>query len=144
MTVSTEYADYVLEQLTPVISLRTGRFFGGIGIFSGSVQFAMIMGNSLYFVVNDVTRPKYEEAGMGPFSYVTAKGRIRVGKYFELPEEVLLDPNQLRIWARESIAAANSSKEKNSKIKSKPLPRRTTKRRQSKKTSMARLKRRRR
>lgn len=59
----------------------------------------MIMGNSLYFAVDEGTRKKYEQAGMRPFSYMTKKGRVQVRKYFELPEDVLTDPEQLRLWA---------------------------------------------
>ncbi len=112
MSASTEYAEYVLELLEPIGPVRTGRFFGGVGLSSGSTQFAMIMGNSLYFVVDDGTRPKYERAGMAPFSYATKKGRVQVKKYFELPEEILTDPEQLRLWANESMRIAAESKGK--------------------------------
>ena len=53
MSASTEYSEYALELLESVGPLRTGRFFGGIGIYCESVHFAMIMGNSLYFVVGE-------------------------------------------------------------------------------------------
>lgn len=110
MTASIEYTEYVLEHLTPVGPLHTGRFFGGVGISSGAIQFAMIMGNSLYFVVDESTRKKYEQMGMQPFSYLTKKGRVQVRKYFELPEEVLTDPAQLRIWADEAMSVAHKTK----------------------------------
>ena len=111
MSASTEFTEYVLELLEPIGPVRISRFFGGVGISHGLVQFAMIMGNSLYFVVNDNTRQKYEKVGMTAFSYVTKKGRVQVRKYFELPEEVLTDTEQLRLWASESIqVAANTQK----------------------------------
>lgn len=114
MTASAEYTEYVLEMLEPIGPVRTGRFFGGVGIFSGSVQFAMIMGNALYFVVDDDTRPRYERAGMAPFSYMTKKGRVQVRRYYELPENVFTDPEQLRLWAEESkrIAAKDRKPKK--------------------------------
>jgi len=111
LSASAEYTEYVLELLEPIGPVRISRFFGGVGISHGLVQFAMIMGNSLYFVVNDNTRQKYEEAGMTAFSYATKKGRVQVRKYFELPEEVLTDAEKLRLWASESIqVAANTQK----------------------------------
>ena len=110
MTTSTQFADYVLELLESVGPVRTSRFFGGVGISRGDVQFAMIMGSSLYLVVDDSTRPKYENAGMAPFSYTTKKGRIQVRRYFELPEDILTDPDELRIWVRESIEVAGKVK----------------------------------
>ncbi|MGB7816637.1 MAG: TfoX/Sxy family protein [Methylotenera sp.] len=110
MSPSTEFEEYVLELLEPIGSVRTSRFFGGVGITYDAVQFAMMMGNSLYFVVDESTRRKYEQVGMQSFSYMTKKGRVQVRKYYELPEDVLTDHEQLRIWARESILVANKSK----------------------------------
>ena len=110
MTASAEYTEYVLELLQPLGPVQTNLFFGGMGISDGSIQFAMIMGNSLYFVVDVNTRQKYEQAGMRPFSYMTKKGRVQVRKYFELPEDVLTDPAQLRIWADEAMGVARKTK----------------------------------
>jgi DNA transformation protein and related proteins len=110
---SAEYTEYVLELLEPIGSLRTSRFFGGVGLYFNSVQFAMMMGNGLYFVVNETTRKKYEQAGMQPFSYMTKKGRIFVRKYFELPEDILTDSEQLRLWASEAIQVAGKTKKHN-------------------------------
>lgn len=110
MSANAEYTEYVLELLAPIGPLRTSRFFGGVGLLRGSVQFAMIMGNSLYFVVDDNTRPKYEQAGMTSFSYTTRKGEVQVRRYFELPEEVLTDAEQLRLWVNESIRVASQTK----------------------------------
>ena len=110
MSASAEYTEYVLELLEPLGRVRTTRFFGGIGLCVGNAQFAMIMGNSLYFVVDDSTRPKYEKAGMVPFAYLTKKGRVLVRRYFELPEEILTDAQALKLWAAESIKLAARAK----------------------------------
>ena len=109
MSTSTEYTTYVLDQLAPIGPLTTSRFFGGVGLSRDTVQFAMIMGNSLYFVVDDTTREKYIAAGMACFSYLTKKGRVQVRRYFELPEEVLTDPAELRRWAKEATQVAGDS-----------------------------------
>ena len=112
MAASAEYTEYVLELLSPVGPVTVGRFFGGVGLSRASVQFAMIMDNSLYFVVDDMTRARYEAAGMQAFSYATKKGRVQVRRYFELPEDVLSDPDELRVWAQESLRVASKKKTK--------------------------------
>ncbi|MFZ2449049.1 MAG: TfoX/Sxy family protein [Methylovulum miyakonense] len=109
-TPSAEYAEYVLELLEPIGAVQSGRFFGGVGISNGYAQFAMIMGNSLYFVVDEDTRKKYEKVGMEAFSYMTKKGRVQVRRYFELPEDVLTHPEQLRLWANEAMYVAGKTK----------------------------------
>lgn len=106
MSASAEYTEYVLELLEPLGRVRTARFFGGVGLTLGNAQFAMIMGNSLYFVVDESTRPKYEKAGMTSFSYLTKKGRVQVRRYYELPEEILTDAQALKLWAAESVKLA--------------------------------------
>ena len=73
----------------------------------------MIMGNCLYFAVDDNSRKKYEQAGMQSFSYLTKRGRVQVRKYFELPEDVLTDSEQLRLWANEAMHVAGKTKKPN-------------------------------
>ena len=121
MTASTQFTDYALELLESVCPVRTGRFFGGVGISRGDVQFAMIMGSSLYLVVDESTRPKYENAGMAPFSYTTKKGRIQVRRYFELPEEILTDPDELRAWVQESMGIAAKVKQPKATKATRPM-----------------------
>ncbi len=50
---------------------------------------------------------------MQSFSYLTKKGRVQVRKYYELPEEVLTDPAQLRLWADEAMGIARKTKKPN-------------------------------
>ena len=109
MSASPEFIEYVRELLVPLGTLKDGKFFGGFAFKSGSKQFAMIMGNTLYFCVNDQTRPKYEALGMEPFSYSTKKGRVRVNKYFSVPEELFEDQEQLVEWASEAVRSAYSA-----------------------------------
>ena len=47
---------------------------------------------------------------MALFSYMTKKGRVQVRRYYELPENVLTDPEQLRRWADESKRIATNGK----------------------------------
>jgi DNA transformation protein len=124
-TPSEEYTEYILELLEPIGSVQTGRFFGGVGISNGIAQFAMMMGNSLYFVVDKDTRTKYEQAGMQPFSYETKRGRVQVRRYFELPEDILEDPEQLRTWAHEAMHIAEKTKPKKARKRNALKSRRT-------------------
>jgi DNA transformation protein len=59
----TEFIDHIMDLLAPVPGLTKRRMFGGTGISADSVQFAMIIGDTLYFVVDDTTRPRYEQMG---------------------------------------------------------------------------------
>lgn len=107
---SDDYAEFVKDQLSSLGGVSTSRFFGGTSLSSEGTQFAMIMGSSLYFVVDDSTRPKYERMGSSCFSYDTKKGRVAVGKYYAVPAELLEDQEQLVSLARESIRVASALK----------------------------------
>ena len=60
MTVSAGFRSYVLEQLGRVLSnVRSRSMFGGVGIYSGDLFFALIDDDTLYFKVDDSTRPGF-------------------------------------------------------------------------------------
>ncbi len=112
MSASKEFIAYIMALLEPVAAIEGSKFFGGYGIKSDGVQFAMIMGNSLYFVVDDKTRVMYEKHEMKPFSYMTKNGERLVKRYFEVPFELLENPDELLDWARESIGIAKATSKK--------------------------------
>ena len=102
-----DYLDFVLDCMAAVAPVRGVRFFGGTGLIMDGVQFAYVSGNNrLYFVVDDETRPAYEAAGMGPFWYTRKTGRREVRRWYELPEDVLQDAEELRGWMRDAVRIA--------------------------------------
>lgn len=102
-----DYLDFVLDCMAAVGPVRGVRFFGGTGLVMDGVQFAYVSGNNrLYFVVDDETRPAYEAAGMGPFWYTRKTGRREVRRWYELPEDVLQDAEELRGWMRGAVRIA--------------------------------------
>ncbi len=106
MAVSPEFQAFVAELLAPVGPFAIRRMFGGAGAFYDDVMFALIIGEVLYFKVDDTNRPDFEAAGKGPFSYDTKHGRRALGGYFELPDEIFETPDEFAVWARRSIDVA--------------------------------------
>lgn len=103
---SSEFAAYVMEQLAPVGEVTGRRFFGGVGLKSASALFAMIMDGTLYFAVDDASRPQYERRGSRCFSFDSKKGRVDVKRFFEVPADILEEQDALVAFARTAIAAA--------------------------------------
>ncbi len=114
MSVSAEFQSYIREKFEILGDVAFSRFFGGISISYNNVQFAMAMGNTLYFCVDDGSRTNYMEIGMQPFSYASKKGTVIVKKYYSIPEEVLDNPGTLREWAQVAIKAAHATSKKKS------------------------------
>lgn len=77
--------------------------FGGHGIYSRDVFFAIHYEDRLYFRVDDETRPAYERAGMEPFE---PPNKSPVRSYYEVPPDVVASRGPLREWAEAARDAA--------------------------------------
>lgn len=109
MAVSASYRGYVLEQLGAVMPVTAKSMFGGVGVYSAGLFFALMDDDRVYFKVDDSNRPDYEAKGMGAFHPF---GDERAMAYFEVPEDVLEDTEELERWMRRSlrVAAAKARK----------------------------------
>ncbi|MFL5487735.1 MAG: TfoX/Sxy family protein [Gemmatimonadaceae bacterium] len=111
MTVSSSFQALVVDQLNRAVhGIRARRMFGGVGLYSDDLFFALIADDTLYFKVDASTKPDYESRGMGPFRPFGDAGETM--QYYELPEDVLEDPDSLRVWAEKSLAIARHKKRK--------------------------------
>ena len=118
MPVSAGYQTFVLDQLRRVFAtVRARRMFGGVGLYADDLFFAVLDDDALYFKVDETTRPEFEARGMPPFRPIEGVATIQ---YFQVPEEVLEDPEALRRWAEQALAVARLKK----KTKGRPTRRR--------------------
>ena len=109
MPVSPSYRAFVLDQLGRVaVSVRARGMFGGVGIYAEEVFFALIDDDVLYFKVDDTTRPDFEARGMGPFRPFGEGGEVM--QYYQVPEEMLEDLQELRVWAERALMVARRAK----------------------------------
>jgi DNA transformation protein len=108
MPVTPGFTDFVVEQLDGCGAITTTRMFGGVGIYSGDVFFAIIDNDILYLKVDDSTRTDFERAGCGPFR---PYGDDRESKqYYDVPVAVLEDAGTLAAWGKKAIAVAMAAK----------------------------------
>jgi DNA transformation protein len=102
--VSREFREYVLEQLGRVAPVTARAMFGAVGIYSGGLFFALIDDDAVYLKVDDTNRPGFEAAGMGPFRPYGDESHVM--QYYELPAELLEDPDRLRPWMHGALDVA--------------------------------------
>ncbi|MFL5618588.1 MAG: TfoX/Sxy family protein [Gemmatimonadaceae bacterium] len=111
MAVSPGYQAFVLDQLRRVLNgVRAKRMFGGVGLYSDELFFALIDDDVLYLKVDDATRPDFEQRGLPPFQPF-GEGSAPM-QYYQLPEDLLEDPEALRPWAEGAVAVARRAKRK--------------------------------
>jgi len=115
MAVNKSFWDYVMEQLEVVGNVSSRKLFGGVGIYTGDLFFALIGQSTLYFKVDDSTRGDFEELGMKAFQ--PYKDNKQTMQYYEVPIDVLEDREQIEIWANKAIEVAVRARSKKKKKK---------------------------
>lgn len=94
------YVEDALEAL-PALELRP--MFGGAGIYSGDTMFAILHRGRVYLKTDPAGAHAFVQRGAGPF-------RPRPGStlksYYEVPADVIDDPERLLDWARTALAVA--------------------------------------
>ena len=104
MAVSPGFAQFVVEQLDGCAPIVTKRMFGGVGIYSGDIFFALIDNDILYLKTDESNRKDFEAAGSGPFRPNGDAGETMM--YYSVPVSVLEDADELASWGRKAIAVA--------------------------------------
>lgn len=117
MAVSASFKAFLLEQLGQIRPVTSRSMFGGLGVYSEGLFFALADDDVLYFKVDETNREDFEKAGMGPFRPF---GDERAMAYFELPGEVLEDEEALGVWMNKALAVAQAAALKKPR---KPKPR---------------------
>jgi DNA transformation protein len=105
MAVSATFRTFVIDQLSRAVPrIRARSMFGGVGVYAGELFFALLADDTLYFKVDDSNRPDFEAQGMGPFQPYGEGGEVM--QYYQVPADLLEDPDALRPWAEKAIAVA--------------------------------------
>lgn len=111
MAVSTSFRSFVLEQLGRIApNVRARSMFGGVGIYGSGYFFALIADDTLFFKVDDATRPAYVARGMAAFRPYGDEAEVM--HYYQVAEELLEDPETLASWVADAIAVAQRARRK--------------------------------
>jgi len=108
-SVSKQFQDFILDLLAPLTPVAR-RMFSGVGLFHGGVMFGLLVRDVCYLRVDDSTRGRFEQAGSRPFSYNRGGNAVSLGAYYEVPDGLLDQSDELLQWARDAIGAARAAK----------------------------------
>ncbi|MDE2195788.1 MAG: TfoX/Sxy family protein [Gammaproteobacteria bacterium] len=100
----TSFLDYVLGQLAGARRVSMRPMFGGHGLYLEGAFFGIVHAGALYFRTDAASRAQYVQAGSRPFN---PRGRKELHRYYQVPVEILDDPQALTAWA---LQAARTGK----------------------------------
>jgi DNA transformation protein len=98
--------EHFKDRLTALGEVTSRPMFGGHGLFWRGTIFGIVFKDRLYLKVDDRSKADYVSRDMGPFR---PNERQTLKSYYEVPPEVLADPEILLSWAEEAIRVAQSS-----------------------------------
>lgn len=106
-----EFIDYLSDVFRELGQVKARRMFGGYGIYSDGLMFALVDDDTLYLKADDNLRPLFEQQGLPAFQY-PKNGKMISMSYYQAPEAIFDDPEEAALWGRRSCDAARRQKRK--------------------------------
>jgi len=100
-----EFVSYVVELMQSVGSVRAKGMFGGHGIYLEGLMFGLVADSVLYLKADKETENEFKDRGLEAFAY-NKKGKEYRMSYYQAPEEVLEDVEEMSIWVNKAYGAA--------------------------------------
>jgi len=104
--------DFLLDLFAAFGPVTLRRMFSGYGISAEGINFALALRSGLYLRADEANIPAFEAEGSTPFQYAARGKTVTVASYWQLPERLYDDPEELSGWAREALAAARRAADK--------------------------------
>lgn len=89
------------------VTLR--RMFSGYGISREGINFALVLRGAIYLRADERSIPQFEAEGAKPFQYAARGKTVTLGSYWQLPERLYDDVDELAAWARDAFEAARQA-----------------------------------
>lgn len=113
MSKQNDFHEYLMSDVFNRIPRITAkRMFGGFGYYLDGVIFAILAKEQLYFKVGKSNQKEFEKLGSQPFTYPMKNGKKTTLSYWELPADILEDPDRLPQWIEKSVEESKKSKKK--------------------------------
>jgi DNA transformation protein len=101
--------DFLLDLFADFGPVTVRRMFSGYGISADGINFALALRSGLYLRADERTIPRFEAEGCQPFQYTTRSKTVTVRSYWQLPDRLFDDTEELSSWASDALAAARQA-----------------------------------
>src|ERR1700745_2857199 len=92
------------------------------GVHAEGRMFALRADGVISLKADEHNALAFEREQLEPFTYATKTGRRGVMSYRRMPDRLYDDPDELALWARDALAAAQRSRPKSARPAPKATP----------------------
>ena len=116
------------DLFAPFGKIAVRRMFGAEGLFRDGLMFGIVYREKIYFKTSEESRQTFIAEGASPLYYEFKNAEGVLTSYYELPDRLYDDPDELTEWARTAFAvarnktAAKKKSDPGRKAKKKPRP----------------------
>lgn len=110
MSASREFIEFVQELFAPLGGIAVRRMFGGAGVFSRGLMFALVHDDVLYLKADAETQKAFQARKCGPYFYDAGKGKQVALSYWQMPAELIDDAEEAVAWAKTALDVARIAK----------------------------------
>ena len=100
-----EFVAYVVELMQSIGPVRAKAMFGGHGVFLEDLMFGLVADSALFLKVDKQTENNFIVRGLEAFTYMK-NGKEFNMSYYQAPEEVLEESEEMSYWANMAYSAA--------------------------------------
>jgi DNA transformation protein len=118
MSLTPAFIAQIHELLTFLPKVEVKRMFGGAGVYTDGMMFALAADEHLWLKSDDESDPLFEAEGLPVFVYAMKDGEAMSMAYRQAPDVIWDDEGAARHWVQIAIAATLRKKSK-SKAKKK-------------------------
>ncbi|MDX2274948.1 MAG: TfoX/Sxy family protein [Hyphomonadaceae bacterium] len=106
------FHDFVCELFAGVGSISVKRMFGGAGVYTEGLMFALLADEVIYIKADTALKAELMREGSGPFVWTPENGprageQVEMG-YWRLPDAALDEPDLAAAWGRKALNVARA------------------------------------
>jgi DNA transformation protein len=100
--------DHIQELFAGFGPVSVRRMFSGAGVFAEGLMIAIVVDGVIYLKAAPDGTEAFVREQCGPFSYATKDGTRQLTSYWQMPERLYDDADELAQWARTAFAVAQA------------------------------------
>ncbi len=106
MANSPDFVAHALELLSGVGPVDARAMFGGHAVYAQGVMFGLLDDDELFLKTDEVSRPRFVDAGCRRWVYVAKGQRMENTSWFRPPDDAHEDPEAMLVWATLGLESA--------------------------------------